>query len=331
MKATKRCTHTKGNDMDLGAWTNHIALDEMLSWGYPLPPKLAVELEDYRASPEESRPLSRKAFSRLWSLTVEYAKESVSNDGYVLPAHNYERHFKPTVRYGLRLFDAQFGSEATTTYGAMRQATALGLLLHDCHHTGSALRQDHITPLHLPELGVKIAVEEVSAIAADDFLRQQGVPAPWRLFIVGLIWASTFGHAQALKRSDHEEDVFVPIAVHPKTFYHMLMRTADSQPLLSLGDTLRYATHVLLGEMPAIGHRVNDSDQFISCQQAYLEYVGNLHDELDLQAGWQISQATGMRTAADTQRQQLSTIANGEDEGGSLFIKGLLQSYPAYS
>lgn len=317
------------HNVDFGAWNSHLALDEMMSWGYQLPPELQAELATYTVQPEDAVALEDGFFNQLWSGSVSYVQDSVTAGGITLPAHNYERHFQLVVGYGLLLFDTHFGSQAGVL-GAVRQALALALLFHDCHHCGSTLRQDHLFPLHLPELGTNISVEEVSAIAANRFLREWGVPLPWRLFIVGLIWASTFGHAQALERARYTH-VYVPPAIHPQTFYHALMRVADCQPQESLEELLKYASHVLAGETPATGQRVTESARFINGQLGFLEYVGHCHDELDRIAGFALTAATCLRQIQQQHYELMSEIQSGYHAEWLDFISTMLQHYPHYS
>lgn len=318
------------NNMDFGWWQNHLALSEMLSWGYLLPVELEAEISEYSPQPEDAMPLDNNHFVYLWDNAVEYAQHSVSTGGVTLPAHNYELHFQLVVDHGLHLFDAHFGNQAWT-YGAVRQALALGLLLHDCHHCGSTLRQDHTVPLHLPELGIHISVEEVSAIAANRFLRAHGVPLPWRVFIVGLIWASTFGHGPALERSQYERGIYVPPLVQPNTFYHALMRVADCQPTASFEELLKYGSRVHVGEMPATGRRATDPAEFIAIELGFLAYVGHSQDELDRIAGHPLTTITGMRAVQEMLYQKLSNVASGLDPDSFSFISTMLQYYPHYS
>lgn len=317
-------------NMDFGDWTSHLALEEMLSWGYELPDELLVELATYTPRPEDAMAFEDNVFGQLWSASVAYVQSSVTAGGETLPAHNYERHFQLVVDHGLLLFDTHFGTQ-TGIYGAVRQALALGLLFHDCHHCGSTLRRDHLFPLHLPELGTNISVEEVSAIAANRFLKKWGVPLPWRLFIVGLIWASTFGHAQALERSHREYGVYVPPAIHPHTFYHALMRVADCQPPASFEESLQYGSHVLVGEMPATGRQVTDPFEFADGQLGFLGYVGHCHDKLDRIAGFALTTAAGLRQIQQMHEHQMRQIVDGLNPEGFAFVSAMLRYYPHYS
>lgn len=318
------------HNMDFGAWNSHLALDEMMSWGYQLPPELQAELATYTFQPEDATAFEDSFFDQLWSGSVSYVQDSVTAGGVTPPAHNYERHFQLVVGYGLLLFDTHFGSRVGVLR-AVRQALALALLFHDCHHCGSTLRQDHLFPLHLPELGTGISVEEVSAIAANRFLKAWGVPLPWRLFIVGLIWASTFGHAQALERAQHEHGIYVPPVIQPNTFYHALMRVTDCQPPVSFEELAKYASHALVGEMPATGQRVTHPNQFVSGQMGFLGYVGHCHDELDRIAGWALTASTGLRQVQQSHQQQMSKIQSGFDPEAFAFIDTMLFHYPHYS
>ena len=318
------------HNVDFGDWNDHLALDEMLSWGYELPYELQEELAGYAFEVGDAMAFDDNSFDQLWSAGVSYVRHSVTSGGTTLPAHNYERHFRLVVEYGLLLFDTRFGSQAGVL-GAVRQALALALLFHDCHHCGSTLRRDHLFPLHLPELGTNVSVEEVSAIAANRFLREWGVPLPWRLFIVGLIWASTFGYAQALERSRYEYGVYIPPVIHPQTFYHALMRAADCQPPATFEESLKYGSHVLVGEMPATGRQVTDSIDFIENQYAYLSYVGHCHDELDRIAGFALTANAGLRQIQQEYFQLMSDIQSGYSPEWFEFITTMLQHYPLYS
>lgn len=318
------------HSMDFGGWNNHLALDEMLSWGYELPYELQEELTGYTFQPEDTMAFDSDFFDQLWNPSVSYVQQSVTTGGETLPAHNYERHFQLVVEHGLLLFDTRFGSQEGVL-GAVRQALALALLFHDCHHCGSTLRRDHLFPLHLPELGMNISVEEVSAIAANRFLREWGVPLPWRLFIVGLIWASTFGHAQALERSHHEYNIYVPPLIQPNTFYHALMRVADCQPPAVFEESLKYGSHVLIGEMPATGRRVTDSTEFIDGQLGFLGYIAHCHDELDRITGFELTTSAGLRQVQQEHHQLMSLVQSGYSPEWFDFVDTMLLGYPLYS
>lgn len=315
--------------MDFDEWNNHLALDEMFSWGYELPYELQEELTGYTFQPEHAVAFDDSFFDQLWNASVSYVQHSVTAGGETLPAHNYERHFQFVVEHGLLLFDTRFRSQ-TGVLGAVRQALALALLFHDCHHCGSTLRRDHLFPLHLPELGTNVSVEEVSAIAANRFLGEWGVPLPWRLFIVGLIWASTFGHAPALERSRYET-TYIPPLIWPNTFYHALMRVADCQPTASFEELLQYGSHVHLGEVSATGQRISSPDEFIAVELGFLEYVSHCQDELDRIAGLPLCAMTGMRSIQETLYYKLSSVASGLDSDSFTFISTMLEHYPYYS
>jgi hypothetical protein len=303
------------------AWDRHIHYRELCGW-YKLWPELQHEVDTYQPKPEDVAALTEQDFAALMKAVRAYTDNSVTYGGRELPTHNCY-HFEAARQNGLHLFDRQYGLRATSTWLFVRQALEIALYMHDCHHCGSTLRIDSTYKLHLPKLGKRVAVEYVSAVAANDFLRGQNVPLPWRVFVVGIIFASTFGHSPAVARGL----TYIPNP-QPKTFYHALMRVADVQPMENFKASLEYGALVNLAEIPATGadSRIKDAEGLVQSQLAFLGYVSHTHQQLERLAP-KLCHRAGFHNVVTNHTARLKAIAAGRDPEGMRYAEELVRIY----
>ena len=325
--------------------SNHLltedAVHEAASWGYTYPDSLADELRVYtnvsrKDKQADQRPMSEKAFHAVLERVKAYA--IASNRHLNLPYHN-EKHFREFATSALLLFDAIHGKEAKRSMLAARQAVEIAGWLHDCHHMGCTLRFDYneadysdrpdyasgIYGLFMEkEFGREVSTEYVSAYAANQLLETLGLPVPWRVFIVQLIWATTFGGQQAVARGI----TGTPALSNPSNIYFALMRTADIWYPKTLHQSLNEAYDVCVLECPADGRiAAEDACGFIRGRIGYLGYRLSTMKHLDSRA----KLLTGIKsvtregqTYAESDRQACLLSLAGENSYVLDYVKKLM-------
>lgn len=274
-------------DERLGAWAPYLAEPEMFGGWYWLHAELQHEYDHFVAQGSDMRELDQSQWARVHDSAIYYANKSVEQ--FQNSYHNNE-HFRVTEENGIAAIEQFERLTGKTVPGAVRQALALALRLHDCHHCGSAFRTDALRPelVHLPELGMEVSQEWVSAIAVNRWGLMHYLPMPWRLFMTMIIWASTFGGTTPKGQTF---DIPNP---KPTLLWGNVMRAADVCPPEDFEDALRHSISVLYGELPA-APAAETLHGYLEAQLGFYGYVGHCFDELDRAAGVSLAEALGWR------------------------------------
>ncbi|HKX23692.1 MAG TPA: hypothetical protein VJM46_00495, partial [Candidatus Saccharimonadales bacterium] len=219
----------------LGLWAPFINEREMLGW-YQLPPEMAAEARRFRPDGREMEALGGRAYAALHRQTVAFARQSVAPFG---PAyHNDDIHFAATEAFGLAAADAYAAGSKRKMPTLVRQMFGLALRTHDAHHCASTFRVEAPRGMYRPELGTNVATEWVTAMSVNDFMRQNRVTLPARLFQTGVIWSSTYGGSAPTGKR-----LGIPNP-NPTTVWGAIMRAADVCPPEQFGAWLQQTVAV---------------------------------------------------------------------------------------
>lgn len=311
-----------------GKWEEHLHLQEMTGWGYVLPNSIHPGLHGYTYSPAHAQPIPADKFKRLMRKVEEFVANSVG--GNMLPAHNPKLHFGEVRDNALKLFDLYHGAKAKTEFLFVRQMLEIAAYAHDCGHRGCTLRVDHekskfgrSMPLPLPNHGTNVSVEYISTLILDQFLREQTeaeVSLPARLFVMGVIWATTFGHKAAKERGLSS----IPDP-QPKSLYFALIRVADCQPKPSFKDFIDYGARVNFGEVLATDSSPADALEFAKAQRGFLSYCLEEQAKLDRIAG-KVLCAEFRRITLD-HADRLDSIIAGNDPAGLKLVEDCMNRW----
>lgn len=301
----------------------------MSRW-YVLPNSFRLELGGYVYDPAHAQPIPADTFKRLMREFKKFVSDSVG--GNKLPAHNPKLHFCDACSNTLMLFDLYYGARAKTGFLLLvRQMLEIAMYGHDCGHRGSTLRVDYSKskfgrsmPLPLPELGNKVSVEYVSVLLVDQFLVTQKIveiSLGARLFIAGVIYATTFGHKAAVERGYD----FIPNP-QPQSLCYAMARVGDSQSKPDFKEAMDYGACVNFGEVPATGQPIPaDPMVFGRAQRGYLSYCLGEQDTLDRIAGKALC-AKFRKTTLD-HANRLDAIIAGKDVAGMKMLEGCVKKW----
>lgn len=288
----------------LGLWTPFVNEREMLGW-YKLPNTAVAECQAYRPDGHELDPLPARTYAAVHSRTVQFARQSVAP---FKPAyHNDEIHFERTEVYGLAAADAYAARNQSKLPKLVRQSFALALRTHDAHHCGSTFRVDAPRGVYRSDLGNRVSSEWVTALAVNEFMREQGLVLPARLFQTGIIWASTYGGGTMKGQS-----MGIPNPL-PQTVWGAIMRAADACPPRSFKTWLQESIAVNYGEVPAQPESTSMAD-FVARRQGFVDYIDVTFQRLDKIAGKGITQALGWRPRIQMCLKGLQRLAKGHRE-----------------
>jgi len=270
---------------DFGLWTPYI--NEPFTGWYWVHESLQLEWDDFTPASSNLEALPAERWTAVHQAAIEYAEKSVAwlNNPY----HN-AKHFRVTEENGAAAIEALERMTGVVYPTAVKQAFRLALRLHDCHHCGSAFRVDapHPELLYRLEFGSDVSQEWVSGIAADEFGRGQGLDFLWRLFMVMVIYASTYGGNTA-----KGAEIDVPI-VEPVGVWGCVMRAADVCPSADVTESMLRSVAVMYGEAPAAPVEPTWR-AFVSAQTGFLKYVEHCFDQLDAVTGVALTQQLGWR------------------------------------
>jgi hypothetical protein len=223
-----RCLKQQGGivNIKLGQWAPYIELSHN-DW-FTLPGSLERDLALFVPDGTEMEPLPDKEFAATLEQAFEFARERTKS----WPYHNLA-HVREVLRAGLEIAEAYKDVTEHEVPKAVVQAFALALVLHDIAHPGSTFN------------GTDYSVEWNSAAMAEEFLAKHGFNTVRRLFVVHVIWASTYG-------ANTEEGKRLKLdRVQPSTFYERAMVVADVAPNDHFLRWLEKGVNVLYGETPA--------------------------------------------------------------------------------
>lgn len=299
----------------IGEWAPYIDEPKLSQW-YKLPPRLQGDLERFKPDGTELDALSPKQWRAVHRAAIAYAEKSVSK--YDNPYHNAD-HFRLVEERGMAAVKERERLQRKPVPEAVKQAFALALRLHDCHHCGATLRVDARKPLYRPELGKRISQEWISAQAADEFAHQHGLSVPARLFIVMVIWSSTYS-GNTLRGQQYG----IP-TVEPVGFWGRLMRAAD----VCLGGDeftcLVNAVKITFEETPSLPAPTT-WEGFVKMEFGFLDYVMQCFDQLDAVAGAKVTAALGWRTSVTRTRPRVKALLDGRSQDVQRLSKRLLKS-----
>lgn len=285
--------------MKLGLWAPYIDEPKMFSW-YKLPVELSQDLKQFVPDGTELEALSSQQWRKVHQAAVRYANDSVS--AACNPYHN-GYHFQVVEERGMAVVQAYERLRRVKVPEAVKQALTLALRLHDCHHCGATLRADARKPLYRPDLGRRVSQEWVSAQAADKLARQHGLSVPARLFIVMIIWSSTYGGHTSRGRKHNVPDV------QPVSFWGKLMRAADVCLDSDSFTNITQSVAIGYGEVPIIPASTT-WEGFITGELAFLDYVTRCFSQLDAAAGAGITAALGWQTAVARMRSRVRALSD---------------------
>lgn len=289
----------------LGLWTPYIDLEEMRSWYPKLPGGMEQELQQYVASAADFEPLEEREFRRVYAAAVSYADSSVAP--FKLPYHNPD-HFRQVVQKGMEILDAYERLSHSKVPLAVRQVVRIALYLHDCHHCGSTLRADAKLPLWRPDLGTKVSVEWVSALAMNEFGVRHNLPLPWRMFMVGMAYASTYGGEAARERGIAQN--FPSPA--PRSFWFAIMRAADVICDSDIRKFVSQSMAVSIGECPATG-RLSTAREVLTGNIGFFMHIHAVCERLNVTSGLKIMENLGWRTLIASHRKAVQRALDGQD------------------
>jgi len=304
---------------DFGLWNWFIDEAGVRSWYVNgLPREIEQDLRYYIAQSDDFTPLNPRRFTDVRAAAVEMADRSVAHLN--LPDHN-PKHFQEVRDNGLAVFDLYFGEAATTTYLAVRQALEIALYCHDCYHCGSTLRIDAVRAgaLHMPELGVDVSVEWVSALEMWRFGKQWELSVPMLFFMVCVILATTFAGATAQQRGLQN----IPVVV-PTHFISCLTRASDARLQEQFLEMIQKSINVNIGEIPASG-QVTTYAAFVDNGIGFIaNYLIECYQRLDIAAGGSLTERLGWMQTAQSHLAQLQQIATGQDPKMEYVVRSML-------
>ncbi len=304
-------------------WNFFIDQTGVRSWyTQGLPEEIERDLRNYVPS-DDVMPLSSQYFTEVMKAAIEMANGSVAHLN--LPDHN-SRHFCEVRDNGLAAFDMRFGEEASTVYLIVRQALEIALYCHDCYHCGSTLRIDAVRPgaIHMPELGMDVSVEWVSALEVWRFGKQWGLPTPMVFFMVCVILATTFAGDVARGRGLRN----IPEVV-PTHFISCLTRASDARLQVDFTEMIQKSINVNIGEIPANGQVTTYADFIGRGINFITQYLIGCYQRLDAAAGGPLTGSLGWMQTAMSHLAQLQRVAAGQDLEMEYLIRSML--YQQYS
>ncbi len=298
---------------DLGLWTPYLNEPAMPTW-YRLPEAVQAECAQYTPSGTELDAMSAARFDAVRQVVIAYADASVTD----LPYHG-PKHFREVEAYGLAAageIDRLTGKAWPT---AVKQALAVALRMHDCHHSGSTFRADApgAELVYRPELGPDVATEWVSSLAVNELGRQHGFSLPSRLFQMMVVWSSTYGG-----QTPRGRELGIP-DVHPDGVWGRLMRAADVCPPADFLEWIRGSIAVNYGEIPATTPPAT-WDGFLQAQIGFTGYIGHCFDQLDEAAGVPVTRELGWRDNLARLQVHLRGMADGGEAGLTRAVKAML-------
>lgn len=286
----------------LGLWQPFINEREMLSW-YRLPTSMAEESRLYTPDGREMNALSGGAYDTLYRRTVAFARQSVAPFS---PAyHNDDMHFATTEKEGLEAADAYAAGNKRKMPTLVRQVFGFALRTHDAHHCASTFRVEAPRGIYRPELGTNVTTEWVTAMSVNEFMRQNGLPFPARLFQTGVIWSSTYGGSAPTGKR-----LRIPNP-NPTTVWGAIMRAADVCPPGRFGDWLRQTIAVNYGEVPAQPAPLTLGG-FVTHSEGFAGYIDHCFTRLDQVAGMPLTNSLGWRNRLTNLRRGVAALKTGD-------------------
>lgn len=285
----------------LGLWGPFINEGEMLGW-YRLPTSMAEEARRYAPDGREMTALSGDAYTALRRRTIAFARQSVAP---FRPAyHNDDMHFAATEALGLDAADAYAAGGARKMPTLVRQVFGLALRTHDAFHCASTFRVEAPLGMYRPELGTSVATEWVTAMQVNEFMRQNGLSLPARLFQTGVIWSSTYGGS-----TPTGQRLRIPTP-NPKTVWGAIMRAADVCPPEQFTAWLRQTIAVNYGEVPAQPPPPT-LNGFITHSENFAGYIWTCFARLDQVAGMPLTTTLGWRNRLANLRRGVAALRAG--------------------
>ena len=297
-----------------GLWQPYLDEPAMFTW-YALPADLQAEWDQYQPDGTELDALPSSVFAAMRNEAIAYARASVG----ALPYHNDPNHFEPTERYGMAAVRKFEQLSRRSMPMIVKQAGAVALRLHDCHHCGSAFRADaaHPSLLHRLELGTRVSSEWVSAQAINQFSRRYDLPVPARLFQTMIVWCSTIaGH------TPRGQELGIPV-VEPQGLWGWIMRSADICPPDDFLTWIANAAAVKYAEIPAEAPPLSRSG-FLEAQIAFTDHIESCFDQLDAVTRVPLTRELGWRRLLRHHRLQLERVIAGREPALSQAIDGIL-------
>jgi len=225
---------------------------------YPLPPTLERDLGDHRRNHLRLQAIESRLWEVLLPLMLKEAADSVKPFGP--PAYHNGGHFATVVDNIEALTRAGGGHSIHNKEWAVAQGLMIAAAGHDFAHQGSTLRSDAPGKIALPNLGLGIRTEEVSAILVDQTLKRFNVDVGMRLFVCRHIWATTFGNPK----------------VKPVTKTEYMLALADVAPVLPPLQLLTQGIRVVYEEVPPGGKRPKTWSSWIESRKGFSRYVRGL-------------------------------------------------------
>lgn len=284
---------------NLGLWAPYVNEREMLSW-YGMPSSITLECRTYRPNGHEMDSLSESAFAALHQRTVRFTNDSVKRFGTTF---HVPEHFGAVEANGLSALDAYVQGSGRKLPTLVRQAFSLGLYAHDANHQGSTLRVDARHGLHMPQLGTKVSTEWVTAATVNQFMRQQGLPLPARLFQTYVILSTTHGGATPRGRQ-----LKLPVP-KPRTIWGAITKASDMCPPSKFEDWVRQTIAVNYGEVPA-SPAASTWPGFVDFSLGFAGHVQVCMDHMDAVAGFGLSANLGWRNRLSTLRSGVAELRN---------------------
>lgn len=286
----------------LGQWAPFINEREMLGW-YQLPTDMAEEARRYQPDGHEMKALSGRAYSTLHRRTVAFVRQSTTP--FAPAYHNDDKHFAATEAFGLAAADAYAAGNKRKMPALVRQAFGLALRTHDAHHCASTFRVEAPRGMYRPELGTNVATEWVTAMSVNEFMRQNGLALPARLFQTGVIWSSTYGGTTPTGKR-----LGIPNP-NPTTVWGAIMRAADVCPPERFGAWLQQTIAVNYGEVPA-QPAPPTLNGFVTHSEGFASYVESCFTRLDQVTGMPLTTTLGWRSRLANLRRGVAALKAGD-------------------
>ena len=289
-------------------------------------PVFAPLFAGQRLSSIDFEPLPDHVFMSLFDEARDYAIASVA--GRNLPVHTAEAHFDDVVKYGLAQFRVTYPDcETNPFHKFVYQLLAIGLILHDCHHTGSTFLFEALDPSWVPDGNVHVAMEWVSATRAVEFL-QSRLQSPFGLLLVAcIILYTTFGGTAAKAKGIHN----IPIVEdeHYTLPIFCIVRTSDVQPPAAVVQSIDKGLKLAFWEHP--GFPVDRSySAFIEDQLRFFDYVLKCYNALEQAVNYDVAGILGWRELLGNYISLFRAIQNGHRPEWENYIRAQLASKPYY-